>query len=70
MTQPAARSVYVIGILVGIPALLVAAVLTPTTGPTLVAAAQTALIFVLFGLVAGFIRPTEGWRGGIGRAHV
>ncbi len=65
MTQPTARSVYVIGILVGLPALLVAAALTPKTGQILVAAGQTALIFAVFGLIAALIRPTGGWRGGV-----
>lgn len=64
MSTTTTRSVYVKGILLGIPALVIAAILTPTTDATVVAVTQTGAIFLLFGFITGLVAPSGRWRGG------
>ncbi len=63
MNMAMPRSVYVTGILLGIPALVIAAILTPLDS-LVVALVTTGMIFVVFGFIAGVIAPTGRWRSG------
>ena len=65
MGETTSKLAYVIGILLGIPALIVALRTTPSGGGVVTTLAQTSAVFLLFGGLAGLFAPAGRWRGGV-----
>ncbi len=66
MSKSVLKSVYSIGSLLGVPALVLAILLVP--GTEFVSALQRGLIFAVLGLTVGFLRPLGRWHWGVALA--
>ena len=63
MSTGTGKSTYVKGILLGLPALVVAFFMP--TGSTFIAGlAAVGMVFLVFGFLAGWVAPSGGWRAG------
>ncbi len=74
MSEPVPKSVYIIGILVGIPVLWLALTQLPSVGARTAAvlfvkvALQLGSVYAVVGLAAGFFRPNGRWHWGVALA--
>jgi hypothetical protein len=68
MSEAVPKSVYIVGSLIGIPALILAMTLVPGFDSAIVSALQLGAMFAVFGLTAGLVRPAGRWHWGVALA--